>query len=124
MFGFIFFIIQFPSLNFHHSSLITLKYQGYLALSLTCHHSIFFTLFVSLISVMGAIFFFLVPRNTNPVKKKRKKPRRRRPNPLKEERKKKEKKRKNLRRRRADQKKGKKKKKKSRLVKKVRLSYD
>ena len=43
----------FSSLNFrhsisvtYHSSLITLKYHTHLAPSLTCHHSIFFTLFV------------------------------------------------------------------------------
>ena len=36
----------FLSLNFRYSSLITLKYHTRSAPSLTCHHSIFFTLFV------------------------------------------------------------------------------
>ena len=49
LFGWLFFITKFLSLNFHHSSLITyhsslvtLKYPTRLAPSLICHHSIFF----------------------------------------------------------------------------------
>ena len=70
----------FSLLNFRHSifithylSLITLKYQDCLAPSLTCHHSIFFILFVGSILVTRCSFFFSLPRNPNPVKKKNKK---------------------------------------------------
>ena len=43
----------------------------FLALSLTSHHSIFFTLFVGPIPVTGAAFFFFssVPKLTEPSKK-------------------------------------------------------
>ena len=63
---------------FSHSILIThhLKYHVCLALSLTFHHSIFFTLFVGPIPVTGAAFsfsFFQYPNSLNPVKKKKKK---------------------------------------------------
>ena len=49
MFGFLFFITHYLSLNFCHSSLIThhLKLNTYLAPSFIFHHSTFFTLFVS-----------------------------------------------------------------------------
>ena len=75
MFGLIIFITQFPSLITHHSSLIThhSKYLTRLALSLTCHHSIFFTLFMGLIPVTQCSFFFSI---TKPSEKKRKKRRR------------------------------------------------
>ena len=77
----------FSSLNFRHLSLIThysslithhLKYPIRLALSLTCHHSIFFTLFVGLMPVTRCsfffFFFFLVPKLTvNLFLKKKKK---------------------------------------------------
>ena len=116
----------FSSLNFrhsifiiYHSSLITLKYQGCLAPSLTYHHSIFFTLFVGHKLVTWCSFFFppstqkLEPserrkgkkkkknlrRRLNPVKEKREKKQkklRRRSNPVKEERKKKKKKEKEI----------------------------
>ena len=59
---------RYSSLITHHSSLITLKYHTCLALSLSYHHSIFFTLFVGLIPVTWCSFFFfsfLVPRNPN-----------------------------------------------------------
>ena len=53
----------FLSLSFCHSSLVILKYYVYLAPSLTSHYSIFFTLFMGLISVTRCIFFFfLVPK--------------------------------------------------------------
>ena len=55
MFGFF-----FLSLNFRHLSLITLKYHVCLAPSLTSHHSIFFTLFVSPIPVTRCSFFFFL----------------------------------------------------------------
>ena len=64
----------FLSLNFRHSSLITLKYHVCLAPSLTFHHSIFFTLFVGSIPVTRCSFFFffsLVPKLTEPSKKKK-----------------------------------------------------
>ena len=67
----------FSLLNFRHSifithylSLITLKYQGCLAPSLTCHHSIFFTLFMGLIPVTQCNFFFPIPKLTELNKKK------------------------------------------------------
>ena len=56
----------------HHLSLITLKYHVCLAPSLTSHHSIFFTLFVSLIPVTRCSFFFFLqyPNSPSLVKKK------------------------------------------------------
>ena len=51
----------FSSLNFHHSSLIILKYPTRLAPSLTCHHSIFFTLFVNPILVTWSEQTVLLP---------------------------------------------------------------
>ena len=73
LFGFFFssFIIQFSSLITHH-----LKYPTRLASSLTCHHSIFFTLFVGPIPITQCNFFFLqslVPKLTKPSEKKKKK---------------------------------------------------
>ena len=65
MFGLIIFITQFPSLITHHS-----KYLTRLAPSLTCHYSIFFTLFVGLIPVTQCSFFFSI---TKPSEKKEKK---------------------------------------------------
>ena len=54
----------------HNSSLIThhLKYHTRLASSLTCHHSIFFTLFVGPIPVTRCsfFFFFLIPKLIEP----------------------------------------------------------
>ena len=65
----------FWSLNFRHSSLITLKYHVCLAPSLTSHHSIFFTLFVGPIPVTRCSFFFFFflqyANSLNLVKKKR-----------------------------------------------------
>ena len=58
MFGLLFFIT-------HHS-----KYLTRLAPSLTCHYSIFFTLFVGLIPVTQCSFFFSI---TKPSEKKEKK---------------------------------------------------
>ena len=74
-------VFFFLSLNFRHSSLITyysslitLKYHVCLAPSLTSHHSIFFTLFVSLIPVTRCSFFFSsVPKLIEPSEKKKKK---------------------------------------------------
>ena len=81
MFGLLFFIAQFPALNFRHSSHIThysllityhSKYPTRLALSLSCHYSIFFTLFVSSIPVTRwRIFFFFHSVSSNLVKKKK-----------------------------------------------------
>ena len=70
----------FSSLNFHHSISITrhLKYPTRLAPSLTCHHSIFFTLFVGLKPVTRCSFFLIqppVPKLTEPSEEKRKKER-------------------------------------------------
>ena len=62
LFGLFFFITQFPSLNFCHSSLIThhFKYYTRLAPSLNFHHSIFLTLFVGPIPITHCrLFFFL-----------------------------------------------------------------
>ena len=74
---------------FHHSSLITqfplliihhLKYPIRLAPSLTCHHSIYFTLFVGPIPVTRCrffylfIYFFSIPKLTKSSKKKKKNP--------------------------------------------------
>ena len=73
MFGCIFFITQFPSLNFRHSSLITLKYYTRLAPSLSYHHSIFFTLFVNPIFVTQCNFFFFFPVPKNQTRKEKKK---------------------------------------------------
>ena len=67
----------FSSLKFRYSSLITLIYHTCLALSLSYHHSIFFTLFVGLIPVTWCSFFFfsfLVPRNPNQKRGKKKNP--------------------------------------------------
>ena len=66
LFGCFFFFTQFPSL-------ITLKYPICLASSLTCHHLIFFTLFVGSIPVTRCRFFFLVPKLTEPKNKKKEK---------------------------------------------------
>ena len=66
----------FLSLNFRHSSLVTLKYHVYLIPSLTSHHSIFFTLFVGPYLSPDAAFFFLfssIPKLTEPSEKKKKK---------------------------------------------------
>ena len=70
--GFFFFITQFSSLNFLHSSLITLNTIPVWHPLLSYHHSIFFTLFVSLIPVTRYSFFifFPVPRNPNQKGKK------------------------------------------------------
>ena len=103
MFGLIIFINQFSSLNFRHSSLITLKYYIRLAPSLSYRYSIFFTLFVSPIPVtrcsflFSFSFFFSVLKNLNQKGKKKKNTRRhlRSLNPG-EERKKKKRKRKTL----------------------------
>ena len=64
-----------------HSSLITLKYHVCLALSLTFHHSIFLTLFVSSIPVSRCSFFFFssVPKLTEPSEKKKKKKKKKKP---------------------------------------------
>ena len=81
----VFFVTQFPSL-------ITLKYHTHLTSSLTCYHSIFFTLFVGPIPVTRCIFFFLVPSTQKPEPseiKKNKNKNLNHPNPMKEERKKK-----------------------------------
>ena len=86
LFGCFFFITQFPSLNFRHSSLINLKYPTRLAPSLTCHHSIFFILFMGPIPITRCslfIYFFSIPKLTKSSKKKKKTP-----NPVKEEEKK------------------------------------
>ena len=85
------FITQFPSLNFHNSSLIThhLIFHTRLASSLIFHHSIFVTLFVGLIPVTWCSFFFLVHKLTEPSKKIKKEL-----NPEKPSKKKKEKKKK------------------------------
>ena len=93
MFGLLFFIAQFPALNFRHSSHIThysllityhSKYPTRLALSLSCHHSIFFTLFVSSIPVTRCrkFFFFFIQYHRTQWKKKEKKEKKRkwRPN--------------------------------------------
>ena len=80
----VFFVTQFPSL-------ITLKYHTHLTSSLTCYHSIFFTLFVGPIPVTRCIFFFLVPSTQKPEPseiKKNKNKNLNHPNPMKEERKK------------------------------------
>ena len=72
LFGLFFFITQFPSLNFRHSSLIThhSKYYTRLALSLNFHHSIFFTLFVGPIPVTHCRLFFFLPKLTEPSEKR------------------------------------------------------
>ena len=54
LFGCKFFITQFSLLITHHSSL----YPTLLAPLLTCHHSIFFTLFVGFKAVTRCSFFF------------------------------------------------------------------
>ena len=59
------------SLNFRYSSLITLKYHIRLAPSLTCHHSIFFTLFVSPIPVIRCIFFLSTQKGKKRKKEKK-----------------------------------------------------
>ena len=81
-----FFITQFPSLNFRHSSLIThysspithhFKYYTRLAPSLNFHHLIFFTPFVGLIPVTHCrlffIYLFFLPNLTKPSEKKKRK---------------------------------------------------
>ena len=82
----------FSSLNFHHLSLITLKYYTCLAPSLSYHQSIFFTLFVGPITVTRCNFFF-PPRTQKPEPNERRKEKKssNHPNPVKEERKKKKK---------------------------------
>ena len=52
------FVTQFSSIDFHHWSFITLKYHTRLTPLLTCHHSIFFTLFVGFKAVTRCSFFF------------------------------------------------------------------
>ena len=69
----------FSSLFTHHSSLIIhhLKYPNRLVPSLTCHHLIFFMLFMGLIPVTWCIFFFPVLKlivNLFLKKKKKKRP--------------------------------------------------
>ena len=59
MFGWLFF--HHSIFITHHSLLISLKYHTRLAPSLTCHYSIFFTLFVGLILVTRCSFFFFFP---------------------------------------------------------------
>ena len=88
-----FFITQFSSLNFRHSSLIThhFKYYTRLAPSLNFHHSIFFTLFVGHIPFTHCKLFFY-PNSLNLVKKKKKKKNQNKPNQWKKKEKKKEKK--------------------------------
>ena len=78
MFGLFFFITQFPSLNFRHSSLIT-HHSSLITLNTTpvwhhhsnFHHSIFFTLFVGPISVTHCRLFFFLPKLTEPSEKKK-----------------------------------------------------
>ena len=68
LFGCKFFITQFSLLITHHSSL----YPTLLAPLLTCHHSIFFTLFVGFKAVTRCSFFFSqYPNSLNPMKKKK-----------------------------------------------------
>ena len=66
----------FSSLNFRHSSLIThhSKYPTRLAPSITCHHSIFFILFVGPIPVTLCRIFFFSFSITEPSEKKKKEP--------------------------------------------------
>ena len=92
----------FSSLNFRHSTSVIyhslliirhLKYPTHLTLLLTCHHLIFFTLFVSpKLDTQCSIFFFSV--SPNPVKEEREKKEKetqiRSLNPVKEEEEKKE----------------------------------
>ena len=71
-----FFFFFFLSLNFRHSSLITLKYHVCLAPSLTFHYSIFFTLFMGPMPVTRCSFFFFFfflqfPNSPNLLKKKK-----------------------------------------------------
>ena len=68
----------------HSLSLITLKYHVCLVLSLTSHHSIFFTLFVSptpitWCSFFSFFFFSSVPKLIEPSEKKKKKKKNQKP---------------------------------------------
>ena len=72
LFGLFFFITQFPSLNFRHSSLITHHSKYYTRLA---HHSISITqyfshyLWVPYLSLIAGFFFFL-PKLTEPSEKR------------------------------------------------------
>ena len=79
------------SLITHHSSLITLKYHTCLAPSLTCHHSIFFILFVGPIPITRYNFFFFSSTQKPELERKKKKRNPDHLNPVKEEKKKKKK---------------------------------
>ena len=75
LFGCFFFVTQFSSFVIRHLSLITLKYPTRLAPSLTCHHSIFFILFMGPIPITRCslfIYFFSIPKLTKSSKKKKK----------------------------------------------------
>ena len=85
------FVTQFPLLIAHHSSLITLKYHTCLAPSLTCHHSIFFILFVGPIPITRYNFFFFSSTQKPELERKKKKRNPDHLNPVKEEKKKKKK---------------------------------
>ena len=96
LFGCFFFVTQFSSFVTHHSSFVTyhlsliiLKYPTHLVPLLTCHHSIFFTLFVGSIPVTRCNFYFSNTQ-THWTQKKGKKM-----NPVKEEKKERKKERKN-----------------------------
>ena len=80
MFGSIISITHHSSLITHHSLLIThhSKYPTRLEPSLTCHHSIFFTLFVDPILVTRCSFFFFFFSITKPSERRRKKKKKKR----------------------------------------------